>query len=284
MNGSPLTRPALRWQGGKWLLAPWIIEHFPAHRIYVEPYGGAASVLLRKGRAYSEVYNDLDAEVVTMFRVLRDRDQAKRLRELLQLTPYARAEFESAYEPSDDPLETARRLIVRSFMGFGSDGHNPAVNTGFRANVTRSGTTPAHDWVNYAEALPALVDRLQGVVIECRDALKVMQDRDGPDTLHYCDPPYLPETRSPKSRKSGAAYHAYKHEMTYADHRSMLAAVKKLKGMVILSGYRSPLYDRSLKRWHLVERRAMADGARERTEALWLNPLAAANQPQPKFL
>ena len=69
-------RAALRWHGGKWILAPWIIAHFPPHRVYTEAFGGGASVLLRKGRAKSEVYNDLDSEVVNLFRVLQDRASA----------------------------------------------------------------------------------------------------------------------------------------------------------------------------------------------------------------
>jgi DNA adenine methylase len=267
-------RPALRWHGGKWKLAPWIVGHFPAHRTYVEPFGGAASVLLRKGRSYAEVYNDLDESVVGLFRVLRDPGAAAELIRRLDSTPFARAEFEAAYAGTDDPIEAARRLCVRSFMGFGSDGHNAATRTGFRANSNRSGTTPAHDWANYPAALSGVAARLRGVVIERRPAVEVMIAHDRADTLHYVDPPYLPETRSNKSRKSGGKYHAYAHEMTAADHGCLLAALRDLAGMVVLSGYPSAAYDGALGDWTKVEIAALADGALARTECLWLNPAA----------
>src|SRR5262245_6362382 len=125
-------RPVMRYHGGKFRLAPKIIAQFPPHRIYVEPYCGAASVLMRKERSFAEVINDLDGEVVNVFRVLRDRDQAARLRDLVTLTPWARAEFELCYEPSDDPVEQARRTIARGFMAHGSTAARPST-TGFRA-------------------------------------------------------------------------------------------------------------------------------------------------------
>ncbi len=270
------SRPVLRWHGGKWMLAPWIIEHLPPHRRYVEPYGGAASVLLRKPRAYSEVYNDLDDEVVTLFRVLREPDLADRLRFQLERTPFARAEFAAAYEPADDPVEKPRRLIVRSFMGFGSDGHNAAITTGFRSNSNRSGTMPAHDWRNYPDAIMGFAERLRGVVIECRPAVQVMQVHDSPETLHYVDPPYMPDTRSQKSRKGALRYHAYKHEMTAEDHCELLDTLAGLCGMVVLSGYPSMLYEGRLSGWMKVEKAALADGARPRIEVLWINPSAEA--------
>lgn len=267
------SRPLLRWHGGKWKLAPWIISHFGEHRCYVEPFGGGASVLLRKPRSHAEVYNDLDGEAVNLFNVARERGEE--LTRVLRLTPFARAEFREAYEASDDPLERARRLLIRSFMGFGSNGHERL--TGFRSNSSRSGTTPARDWHNYPEVLPVIIERLQGVVIENRDAVKVMADHDGPATLHFLDPPYLPETRD-----RGADY---AHEMTVEDHCRLLRCVRGLHGMVILSGYPSEIYDSELGGgWSRVARKALADGARSRVEALWLNAAAAAACPQGRLL
>ena len=266
------SRPLLRWHGGKWLLAPWVIGHFPQHRIYVEPFGGAASVLLRKPRArHAEIYNDLDDTLVGLFRLLRDESLAARLIAQLELTPFSRTEFLGAYERADDPVEAARRTIVRSFMGYGSDGTNGVYRTGFRSNSARSGTTPAVDWSNYPPALRVICRRLQRVTIENRDALQVMRDHDGPDTLHYVDPPYLPETRSAGNRRRGAGYHVYVHDMTRDDHDALLDGLRVLEGMVVLSGYPSTLYDDRLPGWRRIEREALADGARPRTEVLWIN-------------
>lgn len=264
------TRPVLRWHGGKWLLAPWIIEHIPAHRIYVEPFGGVASVLLRKDRSYAEVWNDLDDELVNLFRVLRGPD-ASRLVEMLRLTPFARTEFVMAYQQCEDPVERARRMLVRSFMGFSNTG-TLGRSTGFRADSNKSGTTPAHDWANYPSQVPAIVERLAGVVIEHRDALDVMTTHDRPDALHYVDPPYVHRTRS--GGNPYCAKHKYQHEMTDADHAKLIAALHRLRGMVIVSGYADAIYDEGLAGWQRVTRASLADGARRRTEVLWINPAA----------
>lgn len=267
------SRPILRWHGGKWLLANWIISHIPKHRIYVEPFGGAASVLLRKPRSYAEVYNDLDGEVVSLFRVVRER--GAELKRALEMTPFGRDEFLEAWYPHDDPLEQARRTVVRSFMGFGSaavtlmrapvDGARGGLaKTGFRANSNRSGTTPAHDWKNYPEALDAIIERLRGVVIENREAIQVMQTHDGDETVHYVDPPYVASTRD----KGGD----YRHEMTDADHIALAAELHKLSGAIVLSGYRCSLYDGLYSEWQRIDRKAHANGAMKRIESIWLSP------------
>lgn len=275
-----LTRPIVRYHGGKWKLAPWIITNLPPHRVYVEPFGGGGSVLLRKPRSYAEVYNDLDGEIVNVFRVMRDHGAA--LHEAIRLTPFSRAEFVAAYVPSNDPIEQARRTILRSFQGFGSAAACGELS-GFRANSSRSGTTPAHDWANYADAVEPLIERLRGVVIEQRDAMAVMVHQDGEETLHYVDPPYVHSTRSVKvnhdlKRKS------YKHELSDEQHVTLADGLKRLKGMVVLSGYPSELYNGLYGDWFRVDRAAHADGARERVESLWFNEPAHAMQAQQRLI
>lgn len=255
------TRPVLRWHGGKWLLAPWIMQHMPQHRVYVEPFGGAASVLLRKPRAYAEIYNDLDDDVVNLFRVLRS-DRAECLVTALRLTPFASSEFFAAYGDADDEVERARRLIIRSFMGFGSNATHK--KSGFRSSSNRSGTTPARDWLNYPDQLGAIVERLRGVTITNRDACEVMAAHDAPETLHYVDPPYVFATRADAAAD-------YAHEMTDGQHRDLLTFLRTLKGKVMLSGYPCQMYDDALPGWVRIERKHLADGARGRTEVLWMN-------------
>ncbi|CAM2143739.1 DNA adenine methylase [Pararobbsia alpina] len=257
---SGVTRPILRFHGGKFKLADWIISHFPVHRIYVEPYGGAASVLLSKERSYQDVYNDLDGELVNLFRVARDR--GPELLHVLELTPYSRDEFRLSYERSEDDLERARRVVVRSFMGHGSNSHNRL--TGFRRHSRASGTSPCGDWRNLPEAFAQIIERLRGVVIECRDALGLIAEQDSTDTLFYLDPPYVASTRD-----KGADY---RFELTDNDHRLLACAMRGARGMVAISGYRSDLYDDVFAGWVRSDRLTRADGARARVESLWMNP------------
>jgi len=277
MSASLVQRPVLRYHGGKWKLAVWIVANMPPHRIYVEPFGGAASVLMRKPRSYAEVYNDRWNTVVNVFRVLRNPESAARLRSLLELTPFARSEFDDCGDADigslEDDVEAARRTILRSFAGFGSASTNAKCSTGFRANSHRSGTTPAHDWANYPKHISSFVERLSGVCIENRDALEVIDQHDSSKTLIYADPPYLHSTRN--MQRGNAAYAV---EMSDEDHERLAEKLHSVKGMVMLSGYPSQLYERLYGDWIRLERRALADGARPRVECLWLNPAAQSHR------
>lgn len=269
-----IPRPVMRYHGGKWRLASWVISHFPPHRCYVEPFGGAASVLLKKPRSFAEIYNDLDDDIVNVFRILRDPEQAALLKKNCELTPFARTEFLVAYEDSRDPLERARRILTRSWMGHGASGVRKH-KTGFRVNPHRQRTTAAGDWMGWPKAIEAFTERLRGVVIEMRPAAQIIAQHDRPDTLFYIDPPYMFDTRSQK-RKGNDLYHGYNHELTDQAHGELLELVLSLKGMVVLSGYGSDLYDQRLAGWQRLSKAAQADRGSPRLEVLWINPAAVA--------
>lgn len=259
-----MSRPILRYYGGKWLIAKWIVRHFPYHRIYVEPFGGAASILLQKPRSYAEVYNDIDSEVVNVFSVLRNK--GKKLIEKIELTPFARDEFMLAYKETKDPVERARRTIIKTFLGFGSD--SIWRKSGFRSSCNRSGTTPATDWRHFPSSLPENINRLRGVVIENRPALQVIERYDGPDVLFYIDPPYLHKTRVGGER--------YRYEMDEGDHKKLLKILSKVKGKVVISGYENSLYNQILKNWRKDKKKVLsqyvANGNKAgRVEVLWMN-------------
>jgi len=269
-------KPVLRYHGGKWAISDWILSHLPQHRIYVEPFGGAASVLLLKDRSFSEVYNDLDGEVVNLFRVLQSRTTYRELAIKLRYTPYSRAEFVLAYTPSDDPVERARRLLIRSWMGHSSVGAHR--KTGYRTNVRYvRRRAPSGDWRRLVDHLDRVVDRLRDVNIESVSAVDVIQGHDEIDTLFYVDPPYPLELRHGK---------VYRHEMTDQQHCELASLLQSVQGMVVISGYPCRLYDDDLyPDWHRVERKTYADQYGERTEVLWISPsaahkLAEGNTPQ----
>ena len=161
-----VTRPVLRYYGGKWKFASWIISFFPPHRTYVEVFGGAGSVLLKKPKSHTEVYNDIDEEVVNLFRVLRDKKQAEELIRLVKLTPLARAEYERAFEIVDDPIERARRTIIRSHMGFNSIAVNAQCNEWHLRCSMRETGSYGDSWDRYPNKLPPIIDRLRRVIIE----------------------------------------------------------------------------------------------------------------------
>lgn len=259
-------RPALRYHGSKWLLAPWIIEHFPAHRCYVEPYGGAAAVLLRKPRSWMEVYNDLDDQVVNYFRVLRD--QSEELIEAIRLTPYAYVEWELSLLDDPDPVEMARRFYVRSLQGIA--GPTAQWRTGWRRQrITAAHTTPGATTFARIGHLQLLAERLRGVQIERKPALETLAFYDSPDTLFYLDPPY------PRSTRSRWGKTAYAYEMTDEQHAELARAAHDLQGMVIVSGYQCPLYDELYADWERDERQARTNSQYgTAAESLWLSPNA----------
>lgn len=258
-------RPAGRFAGGKWRQAPWTLEHIPErHDVYLEPYSGLASTLLRKPRSPIEVLNDKDDDVVTYLSVLRDRPEE--LVRAIELTPFAKREWEQSFEPTDDPLEKARRFYVRSYLSIA--GPTAQYQNGWRRQKVlsrgkRGAMTPAAKSFMRVDHLYDIAERLRGVWIECDDALAVIERYDQPEALLYIDPPYVPGTRKPG---------IYQHEMDEADHKILADLLHGIKGMVVLSGYRCPLYDVIYSDWVRVDKQARINGDGKATESLWLNP------------
>jgi DNA adenine methylase len=271
MSAEPITRPALRWFGGKWRLGPWIVAHLPPHDAYCEPYGGAASVLLRKPQAKLETWNDLHGRLVNFFTVLRSRPDE--LVRALELTPYARAEYEQAREQHPDPLEDARRFYVIGCQGrVGAAGAAERGRVhGWRYVVDQAARHGRPSYCEFTDLdhLHAIARRLRHVQVEHDDALAVLRRYDAAGVLHYVDPPYWDPTADFHSR--------YAHPMnTEAEHRALAGVLHACRGMVVLSGRPSALYDELYGGWVRVDRQALTDGGVLGAEALWLNPAAAA--------
>jgi DNA adenine methylase len=257
-------RPPVKWHGGKFYLAKKIIALFPKHSTYVEPFGGAASVLLNKPPVGAEIYNDIDQRIVNFFEVLRDHQEE--LRRLLSLTPYSEFEFTEALKPTDNKIEQARRNFVLWRQSIGGRG------TSFSETLHRTRRGMADVVSGYLSAiddeLPKIAERFRRVQILNRDAIDVIKKWDSPHTLFYLDPPYVHSTRTSTS--------VYAHEMTDADHRRLAEVLSACNGKVVLSGYPSDLYEELYAGWRKVsfEVANNAAGGKQKArmeEMLWLN-------------
>ena len=265
-------RPPVKWHGGKHYLAQRIIARIPPHRVYVEPYGGGASVLLNKKPSEVEVYNDLDGRLVNLFKVLRNQGQGSALRSRLTLTPYAEAEFDEARSGSHegnrtdtpDDVELAREFYVRCRQSLGGRGE------AWSYTLTRCRRGMADVVSGYLSAIdeemPRIIERLRQVQITNRLALDVIHRWDSVDTAFYCDPPYPSEARSTPA--------VYACEMTEQDHRDLSLLLRSVKGHVLLSGYDCPLYDELYAGWpcerfELPNNAAGGAAKRRMVECLW---------------
>lgn len=262
-----MTAPPVPYFGSKARLADWIVDQLPAHRHYVEPYAGGLSVLLAKPPSVMETVTDLDGELMTWWRVLRDRPDE--LTRACALTPHSRAELVAAHQPAPvgDELETARRVWVRLTQGRAGT----LRPTGWRHYVATSGSSIGMPGYldAYVNRLAAAAERLHHVSLECLPALDLIAKYgQADDVLLHVDPPYLGTTR-PHSN--------YRHEMTgETEHRELAVALADCRATVVLSGYDSPLYRELYDGWHRADRRTMTGNARHgtdkaRTEVLWAN-------------
>jgi DNA adenine methylase len=259
---------AFGWYGGKFSHLDWLLPLLPSARHFCEPFGGSGAVLLNRQPAPVETYNDLDGEVVNFFRVLRERKAE--LVEAIGLTPFSREEFAIACQPQPPGVtdfERARRFFVRARQV--RTGLAQTASLGRWANcrnTSRAGMSGVVSrWLGSVEQLPGIAERLLRVQIENRPAYEVIEVYDDPDTLFYCDPPYVHGTRGDAK--------AYGYEMSDREHRELARLLRSVKGRVALSGYRSPLYDELYVGWRRIDAPAKMCHSikKERSEALWVN-------------
>lgn len=265
MMGATVARPALRYLGGKWRIAQWVASHFPEHRLYVEVFGGGASVLLRKRPSYVEVYNDAAGEVVNFFRVVRER--VDELLEVLRLTPFAVDEYSDArhFPEGLGEVERARRFFVRSWQAQGGGVGDPRRSKGWRRTLVRP---VAREFAAAAEGLSVVAQRLRDVQIDNLDWREVLSRYDSEETLFYLDPPYV---HSSRSRYAGPSDGYGAHELSDEQHIEIIDLASRLKGAVVLSGYDSDIYQSAVPsswtRYHKQTSRCLGVGH----EALWVS-------------
>jgi DNA adenine methylase len=263
--------PPISWHGGKSRFTSNILAVFPEHRTYVEVFGGSAAVLLAKEPSRVEVFNDVDGDIVNLFRVLRDPNLSPQLQKACAATLYARSEFILAQEPTDDPVERARRFLVRQRMSRSGLG----ARWSWVVDDSRGGmASVVRRWQATEERLSALHQRLRTVQIEQADWREILHRYDGEGTLFYLDPPYVPE-----SRIGGH----YLHEMTRCDHDDLIRQILRVKGKVVLSGYQHPSY-KPLESCGWVRRSYevpaySSDTRSRRVEQLWLSPTVLGREP-----
>jgi DNA adenine methylase len=247
----------LRWPGSKWRMAKFICNMMPRHDVYCEPFFGSGAVFFTKSPSGTETINDIDSNVINLFRVVRN--SADELARVLEMTPYSREEYKASQLNSDDEIEQARRFLVRTWQGFGAKTANMS---GWNNDRTNQRFMPRY-WAILPQRILDTVERLKMAQIEHADALDVIEMYNHRNALLYIDPPYLMETRT--------QLHYECEFSSRKKHIELLELCRKHKGSLIISSYENDLYNTELDGW---EKRSMnvAITRGTRTETIYLNP------------
>lgn len=254
-------RPAFKCHGGKFYLSSWVISHFPENYTdytYLEPYCGGANVLINKQKSALEAVCDTDITVVQIFRALRD--EPKEFVRRLNLVKYCQETFDRALKrqngPFDDYLDHAVNEYVLRRMSRGG------LRKAFAWSERKRGGQPGdlNAWKTALTVLPTIAERFREVYIFHKPAVEVIKTFNNKNTLLYCDPPYLHDTRQSKE--------TYAHEMDTDAHVELARILNSFSGKVILSGYPSLLYDRLFKDWNCEKRKIANHSSQQKAKVM----------------
>lgn len=260
-----LSSSPFRWYGSKSRLMSRLLPLIPNHVLYVSIFGGSGADIARKPRSRSEVYNDLQGNLTTFFRVVSDDELRRRLIARLNWLVPSRVIYEDmcrvCRDGHDDPVQIAAAVYYCLHWSYA--GRDPAASSSFA--IRASSPVPA-SWHSANRHLNAIARRFHGVLIENRPWQEVVAKFDGPNTFFYADPPYVAVTRKNVGH--------YKHEMTDIDHEALLTGLRTVRGLVMLSGYECDLYKRNLSGWRRKDFsiKSLASSTRSaRLETVWMN-------------
>jgi len=260
---------AFGWYGGKFSHLDWLLPKLPDCLHYCEPFAGSGAVLLNRKPSPIETYNDIDGEVVNFFKVLREEREA--LIEQIALTPFSREEFGSACElnPELSSLERARRFYIRARQVRTGLAQTATIGRWANCkNTSRAGMSGVVSrWLGGVEQLEFIAERLLRVQIENRPAIDVIKLYDSKETLFYCDPPYMHETRGDTK--------SYGYEMDNSDHIELAKTLNSVKGLVAISNYECDLMNELYpsKKWTKIysPEKIIHSTKDVRQEVLWVN-------------
>jgi len=256
----------LQYPGKKNSIATWIINRFPydyPSMTYLEPFFGSGSIFFRKERSAIETINDIDNEISNLF--LQIRDNPNELIMLLKNTPWSRFEYDRAFEVSDNPVEQARRCIVRFWFTVGA---NVRGKNGMRFEIKRNTGGVNYFHLKLPEVITLASERLKHtkkslVQIENRNVFELIPKYNRENVLMYLDPPYLLETRNNKK--------VYKHEFEYEEHEELLKLLVSSKAKIIISGYENELYTKYLSGWQKEQTTSKDQAGNIKNECIWMN-------------
>ena len=262
--GKAINTPLIYF-GGKSLLASTIVNLLPPHRVFVDVFGGGGSIILAKEPSFIDVYNDIGF-VAKFFAALRDEEKSDMLHTMLRLTPFSRWEYQDSlsWKYECDEIEKLRKWFVLINQGF----RHVEYDSGWIGVGT--GANHAESWANHVDDIPAVAERFRRINVENLSYPQVIDRYDSPETLFYCDPPYIGSGRTSTGR--------YTHEMDRASHLYFIGQIRTIKGQAVVSMYPDEMYEKELRGWRLIKidrksqihNNSQAENAGIKTECIWI--------------